>query len=106
MRDELRHSATNESGPLCFDVLLDNDKRDNGKIWVDIPQSIVSELGRLLKGVGGSVTILISSSSSSNIPISPANKVLISNFLLRNPPTPNGSSEKAATVTFPNKEVK
>ena len=61
-------------------VLLDNDKRDNGKIWVDIPQSIVSELGRLLKGVGGSVTILISSSSSSNIPISPGNKVLISNF--------------------------
>ena len=55
-------------------LLLDNDSRDNGKIWVDIPQSRVSAGGRLLKGVGGSVTIFISSSSSSNIPISPVRK--------------------------------
>ena len=55
-------------------LLLDNESRDKGKIWVEIPQSRFSLLGRVLKGVGGSVTILMSSSSSSNIPISPVIK--------------------------------
>ena len=58
-------------------LLLDNDSRDNGRICVDIPQSRVSVGGRLLKGVGGSVTIFISSPSSSNIPISPVMKKLL-----------------------------
>ena len=51
------------------ELLLDNERRDRGRIWVDMPQSIGCSIGKLLRGVGGNVTILIS--SSSNMPISP-----------------------------------